>query len=118
MSETAEFAALVADRRRAAAERLTAIDADLAAVRAARADSAGADDEHDPEGATTTGEWSRLSGLRRQAASELDELALAAERLAAGTYGVCAGCGARIPAGRLRALPAATLCVGCAGRVR
>lgn len=41
------------------------------------------------------------------------EIELAQERLAAGRYGVCASCGAPIPAGRLAALPWAALCVPC-----
>ncbi|MDQ1128843.1 TraR/DksA C4-type zinc finger protein [Microbacterium sp. SORGH_AS_0888] len=118
MIDTTEFEAIVGERRRMAADRLAGIEADLAAVRAARSDAAGADDEHDPEGATTSGEWSRLAGLRRQTVAEIEELALAAERLAAGSYGVCAVCGAEIPEGRLRALPAATRCVACADRSR
>lgn len=35
-------------------------------------------------------------------------------RLAAGDYGLCRACGKRIPAERLRALPAAAFCLPCA----
>lgn len=35
-------------------------------------------------------------------------------RMDAGTYGLCEGCGDRIPPGRLRAMPYARTCVGCA----
>jgi DnaK suppressor protein len=34
-------------------------------------------------------------------------------RAASGTYGYCVGCGGRIPLARLRALPAAAMCVEC-----
>ncbi|MCU1673109.1 MAG: TraR/DksA family transcriptional regulator [Frankiales bacterium] len=44
----------------------------------------------------------------------LAQLARAEASLAAGSYGVCAGCGQDIPAGRLEARPFATRCVGCA----
>ena len=37
-------------------------------------------------------------------------------KLAEGSYGVCDGCGAEIPAGRLRSVPESVLCVNCAGR--
>ena len=44
----------------------------------------------------------------------LAQLARAEASLAAGTYGVCSGCGRDIPAGRLEARPFATRCVDCA----
>jgi RNA polymerase-binding transcription factor DksA len=44
----------------------------------------------------------------------LAQLARAEASLAEGTYGVCAGCGTDIPAGRLEARPFATRCVACA----
>lgn len=40
----------------------------------------------------------------------------ALERLADGRYGHCEGCGESIPAARLAAFPAATLCVACKQR--
>jgi len=44
---------------------------------------------------------------------EIDE---ALGRIAAGTYGTCARCGARIPEERLEAIPYATLCLDCRRR--
>lgn len=41
----------------------------------------------------------------------------ALERLAAGTYGTCAGCSAPIPFGRLLVMPEARGCVTCGPRV-
>jgi DnaK suppressor protein len=35
-----------------------------------------------------------------------------------GTYGICDGCGATIPAGRLQAIPDSVLCVACAAAER
>ena len=92
---------------------LTRLDADGDAVRADRADQT-ADDEHDPEGSTLSGEWQRIEALRRSAASERAEVDAALDRVAAGTYGVCVVCGRAIPAARLEARPFATTCVGCA----
>lgn len=37
----------------------------------------------------------------------------ALQRIEAGGYGVCEGCGGEIPVERLRARPSATLCVPC-----
>ncbi len=92
---------------------LARLDADGDAVRADRADQT-ADDEHDPEGSTLSGEWQRIEALRRSAASERAEVDAALDRVAAGTYGVCVVCGRAIPAARLEARPFATTCVGCA----
>ena len=43
----------------------------------------------------------------------LDEIDAALERIALGTYGICAGCGQSISEERLEALPYATLCIDC-----
>jgi len=42
-----------------------------------------------------------------------EQVERALERLHEGTYGVCEGCGRRIPEDRLRYQPAATRCVEC-----
>ncbi|HWI29946.1 MAG TPA: TraR/DksA C4-type zinc finger protein [Microbacterium sp.] len=110
-----EFALLIDGSIRAQAARLAAVEAQLTSIRDARG-AATADDEHDPEGATLATEWSRAEGQRADALRELGELDAARARLAAGTYGACRGCGRRIPAERLRLLPAASLCVPCADR--
>jgi DnaK suppressor protein len=52
----------------------------------------------------------RLSAQAETAAAEI-ERALA--KIEAGTYGICEKCGQPIPKLRLRALPAAPLCVAC-----
>ena len=110
----AEFDALLtALRAQAGRDAITRGDA-VGGVLAARGDPAGADDEHDPEGATLSDEWSRLEGLRLGALREVDEIDAARARLAAGTYGVCIRCGRAIPLARLRARPTATMCVPCA----
>jgi DnaK suppressor protein len=106
---------LLLETRRAQSERLRAAELQLAAIREARGDAT-ADDEHDPEGATLSMEWSRAEGRRAAALRELRELDAALARVAAGTYGICRSCGERIPPARLRLLPAATVCVPCAER--
>ncbi|MET0813188.1 MAG: TraR/DksA C4-type zinc finger protein [Microbacterium sp.] len=104
------------DARRAdALARLAHLDDVLEGLRADRgADSA--DDEHDPEGATLSSEWSRLEGLRAAAAREIAEMDAALARVADGSYGVCTDCGRVIPPARLDARPDATRCVACAER--
>lgn len=79
--------------------------------------SATADDEHDPEGTTLSEEWSRIAGLDAEAAQKLRAIDAASHRLTAGIYGICETCGKRIPLARLRVLPTATMCVGCASVV-
>ena len=111
--ELRELRELLDDRRRhdiAEAQRLAE---SLGAVLAARSDAT-ADDEHDPEGPTLSSEWSRLQGLRGQAADDITAVDAAIGRMRAGTYGVCARCTRPIGVDRLRARPTAELCIACA----
>ena len=95
------------------AGRIRRLDDTLDALRVDRgADTA--DDEHDPEGATLSAEWSRLAGLRADAERERDEVQAALARTDADGFGVCAGCGTAIPVERLLARPTAVHCVPCA----
>lgn len=104
---------LLREHRAAVDERLARLDLDERSILIDRSDGT-ADDEHDPEGSTLSAEWSRLDALRRGALQERTEIDVALAGVDAGTYGVCAVCGERIPLGRLDARPTATLCVGCA----
>jgi len=45
-----------------------------------------------------------------------EQVERALERLREGAYGICEGCGRRIPEARLRYQPAATRCVECQGQ--
>jgi RNA polymerase-binding transcription factor DksA len=94
---------------------LARLDEDEASLRRDRADAT-ADDEHDPEGSTLSGEWQRLDALRRARREERAEVEDALHRVDAGTYGICARCGRPIPAPRLEARPMATTCVDCTRR--
>lgn len=58
-------------------------------------------------------ERDRLLALAGAARVTLAAMDAALARIDAGTYGVCAGCGQRIPDARLEAMPEATHCVGC-----
>jgi DnaK suppressor protein len=104
---------LLRRRRADVSERLARLDADERSLLRDRSDAT-ADDEHDPEGSTLSGEWSRVDALRRAAETERAELDAALGRVDAGTYGICAACGRSIPPERLRARPMAERCVDCA----
>ena len=106
---------LLVELREAAEHRLENLDRELAGLRADRGRES-ADDEHDPEGATLSGEWSTLEGLRPATVVELGDVEGALARVADGTYGVCVDCGRRIPVARLQARPTATRCVDCAAK--
>jgi DnaK suppressor protein len=107
---------LVADRARTS-RRLAGLDRELTSIIDA-AQGANADDEHDPEGATIAFEREHAAALAGQARQHLAEIDAALGRLAAGSYGTCADCGATIAAERLAARPAATTCISCAARPR
>ncbi len=55
-----------------------------------------------------------LRALLAEAEDGLRQVERARERLAAGRYGECVGCGESVGAARLAALPAAELCMNCA----
>lgn len=82
-----------------------------------------------PERGSNIGFGKRIGDGTSEAVSRLTEVALASDmeeeiakieralaKLAAGSYGICDGCGEPIPAGRLRVSPASVRCVACATR--
>lgn len=101
------------ERERELQAQLARLDADDAALRVDRSDAT-ADDEHDPEGSTLSGEWQRVDALRASTRDELAQVATALSRVDAGTYGICDRCGRSIPQARLEVRPQATMCVACA----
>ena len=101
------------DREREVAHRLTRLLDDEASLRHDRAD-ANADDEHDPEGSTLSGEWAQVDALRRGAEAERAEIAAARERVAAGAFGTCENCGRPVADARLEVMPFARRCISCA----
>ncbi len=101
------------DREREVEHRLSRLRDDEASLRRDRADAT-ADDEHDPEGSTLSGEWAQVDALRRGAEAERGEIAAARERVASGTFGVCESCGRPIADARLEVLPFARRCISCA----
>jgi DnaK suppressor protein len=108
---------LLEAERQQALRRLASLTGDFLEVVAA-ARNANADDEHDPEGATIAFERSQVAALVLQVQRQLTEVEAAAERLAAGTYGVCEQCGQLISTARLQARPTARTCIECASAAR
>lgn len=66
---------------------------------------------HPAEDATELFTRQRNMAVEAQMQRELDQIEHALERIDAGTYGVCEECGKPIPAERLEARPAATMCI-------
>ena len=101
-----EFVRRLDEARREVFRTVATTDEELATLEAHQAGSA---TEDVPKDAAAT----ILSRLEGQEKHELDEIAAARARLAAGAYGACEGCHRPIPLARLRAMPAARYCVAC-----
>lgn len=112
-AEMSRFRAALQRQRAATVDAIAELAASLADLRAARGDGT-ADDEHDPDGSTLSGEWSRVSGLESDFASSRSEIDRALERIDDGGYGTCLRCGGQIGVPRLEARPAAEHCIDCA----
>lgn len=100
-------------QRTATLEAIAELGSSLVELRAARSDGT-ADDEHDPDGSTLSGEWSRVSGLDADFTASLAAIDRALGRIDDHGYGRCLGCDGPIAGARLDARPAAELCIGCA----
>lgn len=112
VAEHETTAQVLAAERTAILGRLVRLELELSGI--VESGSAGADDEHDPEGATLAFERQHAAALLSQARQHLAEIEAAMLRLADGEYGRCAGCGELIGAARLAARPRATTCIRCA----
>lgn len=106
---------LLAAERASALERLNGLERELRGI-IESADTAGTDDEHDPEGATIAFERQHVAALLDQAREHLTQIDVAMRKLAEGSYGRCERCGQDIGAARLAARPVAATCMSCASR--
>lgn len=70
-------------------------------------------DDHPADVATDTFEREKDSALRASAREVVMRVDHALQKIERGSYGTCDICGADIPAGRLDAVPYATLCIKC-----
>ncbi|MBO0713935.1 MAG: TraR/DksA C4-type zinc finger protein [Acidimicrobiales bacterium] len=69
---------------------------------------------NDPESSPMNPEQlAHLRQVAEQCQRSLAEIEAALDRLKAGTYGTCEGCGGPIPSQRLEIIPASRLCVEC-----
>ena len=66
-----------------------------------------------PERASELANDEVLEGLDEIGRGELRQIREALQRIASGSYGICARCGQPISAERLSAIPTAVTCVGC-----
>jgi DnaK suppressor protein len=112
MTDSVIRARLEAERTDAT-RRVDELEVAFAEMVAASQDVA-TDDEHDPEGHTIAFERQQLAALVKAARTQVDEVEAALERVNAGRYGQCEGCGARIADERLDALAETRFCIGCA----
>lgn len=71
---------------------------------------------HMADDATEAFEQAKELALHRNAQQLLTQVTDALERFDRGTYGICELCGKEIDPARLKALPYATLCIGCQQR--
>ena len=83
-------------------------------VGAIKADFAGGKSADFSEQTTESENDEVLHSLRHEAETEIRQINRALEKIESGDYGVCEQCGDAIPAGRLEAIPEATLCTRCA----
>lgn len=104
---------LLAEQRERARRRAEALEREFEGI-AEAANGPGADDEHDPEGATLAFERQHTAALLADARDQAERIDAALTRLDDGTYGICSRCGQPIGEGRLAARPAASTCVRCA----
>jgi len=107
---------LLAAERAELRDRIEAMREELKAMQQSRVDS-NSDDEHDPEGSTVAFERAQVESLLDNATEHLAEIDAAAERHAAGRYGICERCEGRIAVPRLKALPSTRYCIDCAAHL-
>jgi len=66
------------------------------------------------DGTTEAVERLATTATARSIAASIKDIDKAIEKAEAGTYGSCESCGNPIGEARLEALPASSLCIGCA----
>jgi DnaK suppressor protein len=96
---------------------LDSLDAEIATLGSDQQTEGGGAGNHLADDATDIAEQERdlaLIGTLRERMRDVDR---ALERLDAGTYGICEGCGQPIVPERLEARPFATFCVQCQSQV-
>lgn len=93
--------------RRGELRKRLGVELDGLGIKTPSASGDSADAAFDSTGEELAGQLAQLE------ARELAQIELALRRIKQGQYGVCDGCGGKIPVARLNALPYSTLCVKC-----
>jgi DnaK suppressor protein len=94
------------------------IEAQREEVRLTETSSERSPDPNTAEGGSLAFEMEKELSLARNAGDLLAQVDEALDRIGDGAYGICEGCGKRIPVARLDALPHTKLCVDCAANHR
>jgi DnaK suppressor protein len=100
-------------------EEVARLEAEIAALdheeRASQSEASGenAYRDHMADQGSATFEREMDMTFEENDRDELDRVRAAIARIDDGTYGMCARCSADIPAARLEAVPAASLCIQC-----
>jgi len=76
-------------------------------------DELSAVDQHQADTASTTLQREVDYTIKEVLTDEAEQIQEAMRRREAGTYGICANCGRKIPKARMKARPEATLCIDC-----
>jgi RNA polymerase-binding protein DksA len=92
-------------------ERLSGIRRSLEEAAAEAGAELSTIDQHPADGGSDTFERGKELAILERTESQLADVERALDRLEAGTYGTCEACGEPIGAARLRARPAARLCL-------
>lgn len=103
MTDQAHYRDILLARKRELYRRLNRIDTDLDTLKSADSADRAIERENDEV----------LEEFGHTGLKELEAIEAALERVAAGTFGVCAKCGKPISAARLEAVPHAALCEEC-----
>jgi DnaK suppressor protein len=92
-------------------ERLSGIRRSLEEAAAEAGAELSTIDQHPADGGSDTFERAKELAILERTESQFADVERALDRLEAGTYGTCEACGEPIGAARLRARPAARLCL-------
>jgi RNA polymerase-binding protein DksA len=108
---------LLAERARLQAELEEIGERTSRATLAERATELSSYEDHPADLASETFEREKDIAIGESVESLLNQVETALEKVERGTYGTCDACGRPIKKARLQALPFATLCLECQGRL-
>lgn len=107
------FKGLLEDEHARLSEVIREIEAEQEELRLSETSSERSPDPNTAEGGSLAFEMEKELSLYQNAKNLLEQAEEGLERIADGTYGICADCGESIPVARLEALPHTKFCVTC-----